>query len=48
MAGPEKDRDIICNIENPRMSEILYYTEFGVNQNQRNYLKSLIFTMRII
>ena len=31
MAGPEKDRDVICNIENPRMSEILYYTEFGVN-----------------
>ena len=31
MAGPEEDRDTICNVENPQRSEIFYYTEFGVN-----------------
>jgi len=31
MAGPEKDRKAICVEENPLKSDILYYTEYGVN-----------------
>ena len=31
MAGPEEDRKIICEDQNPLNSEIFYYTEYGVN-----------------
>ncbi len=31
MAGPEKDREVICKTENPLNSKIFYYTEYGVN-----------------
>ena len=41
MAGPEEDRKIICEDQNPLKSEIFYYTEYGVNQTMKNYLKSL-------